>query len=165
MALTTTIRAAFKADLEGSNDLATPKINIPFHADIKWLTGTTANRADLLFADTRTIAASGSENLDLAGALLDPLGATITMATVKAILVRAAAANTNNVHIGNGTSPVAGIFGATADFIVVAPGGAFLWADPDGVTVTATTADQIGVANSGAGTSVTYDIMIIGASA
>jgi len=46
-------------------------------------------------------------------------------------------------------------------FVAVGTGAA----DATGYAVTATTADLLKIANSGAGTSVTYDIHIIGASA
>ena len=80
-----------------------------------------------MFADERTIAASGSEDIDLAGALSDPLGTSLTFVTLKALLIRAHSDNTNNVVVGNGGGPVAGIFGATTHTVVVEPGGIFLW--------------------------------------
>ncbi|MDZ7906373.1 MAG: hypothetical protein U5N55_11785 [Cypionkella sp.] len=57
--------------------------------------------ADVLFKDTRTIAASGNDDLDLAGVLSDAFGATITAAEIIAVYVRAESANTNDVVIGN----------------------------------------------------------------
>jgi hypothetical protein len=59
------------------------------------------------------------------------------------------------------------LFLAASDGIDVPPGGVFLWACPaDGkVTVTASTGDLLNIDNSGAGTSVTYDVVIIGCSA
>jgi hypothetical protein len=56
---------------------------------------------------------------------------------------------------------------AAGDGVALPPGGTFLWVAPTaaGVAVTAATADLIDIVNSGAGTSVTYDIVIVGASA
>ncbi len=54
---------------------------------------------------------------------------------------------------------------AKPDTVKVKPGGAIALVAPDatGYAVTAGTADQLKVANSAGGTSVTYDIIIIGA--
>jgi len=59
------------------------------------------------------------------------------------------------------------LFLAASDGISVRPGGLFCWAAPDAtaVAVTAGTGDLLAIANSGAGTSVTYDVVIIGSSA
>ena len=59
------------------------------------------------------------------------------------------------------------LFLAASDGLDVKPGGCFLWLAPDatGVAVTAGTGDLINIANSSSGTSVTYDVVIIGASA
>lgn len=130
--------------------------------------GTGANQADRLWADTRTINASSNEDLDLAGSLTDAFGATITLARVKLIYVKAAAGNTNNVVVGGAASN--GLLNWVADAtdkINVRPGGVLLLAAPDATAyaVTAATGDLLRIANSGAGTSVTYDIVIVGSSA
>jgi hypothetical protein len=130
--------------------------------------GTGASQADLIYSAERTIAASGSENLDLSGTtLLDPAGTALAFVKVKAILIRAAAANTNNVVVGNhATAAFQGPFDALTDTISIPPGGFFMVTAPvSGWAVTATTADLLKIANSSSGTSVTYDIVIIGTSA
>lgn len=129
--------------------------------------GTGANQADRLFCDTRTITASATDSLDMAGGLVDPLGVTFTLAKIKGLVVAAAAANTNNVVITRPATNGVPMFSAAGDAVPVRPGGLFVWVAPDAaaVAVTAGTGDLIDLANSGAGTSVTYDIVIIGASA
>ena len=153
----------------GSNDLSAvqAEFNALSKTEITLTPGTSANAADLIFMDTRTIAASSSENLDMAGSLVDPLGATLTFATIKAIYVKAASGNTNNVVVGGaGSNTLLGIFSDATDKIVVKPGGVFLWVAPaTGAAVTASTGDILLVANSSSGSSVTYDIVIIGTSA
>jgi hypothetical protein len=52
-------------------------------------TGTGANQADKLWSDTRTLAASAVEDLDLAGVLVDALGVTATFARVKGLIIAA----------------------------------------------------------------------------
>lgn len=130
--------------------------------------GTGAGQADRVFFDRRTLAASATEDLDLAGVLLDTYGAAITFARIKTLLIAADVGNTNNVIVGNAaTNGFISWVGAATHTVTVRPGGVLLLAasDTTAYSVTATTADLLHVANSGAGTSVTYDVVLIGASA
>lgn len=133
--------------------------------------GTGAGQADVVYWAERTLAASTNEDLDLTGtALQDPLGTNIALARIKAFIIGAAAGNANNVVVGNAASNgVAGLFGAVTHTAIVRPGAVVCWicglADATGYAITAGTADLLRVANSAGGTSVTYDIVIIGASA
>jgi hypothetical protein len=128
--------------------------------------GTGALQADRLWADTRTIAISGTDPLDLAGVLVDAVGTVMTLARVKLLYIAAAATNTNNLILGNGTNPFINWVGAAAHTVTVRPGGTFLLMAPDvtGYVVTGATGDIFQVANSGAGTTVTYNVVIMGSS-
>jgi hypothetical protein len=131
-------------------------------------TGTGAGSADRIFHDQRTIAISGTDDLDLAGVLTDVFGATVTFARIKAIVVAAASGNTNNVIVGGAASnQFLTWVGAATHTVTVRPGGFLALAATDATSyaVTAGTGDLLRIANSGAGTSVVYDIMLIGASA
>jgi hypothetical protein len=161
-----TLSVAVAATLNNALDLQSASSALSYAQALGFSSGVGANQADKIFSDTRTIAASGTDDLDLAGVLLDPLGAVITLARIKALIVKAAAANTNNVVMGVGTNPVTTILGGTTPTLNIRPGGVMALFAPDVVAygVTAATADILRFANSGAGTSVTYDIVIIGAS-
>ncbi len=169
MSLTARIISQIIANQKGTNDLGTPEFNLntALQPPIDFTSGVSSGQADQIFSDTRTIALSSSENLDLAGSLVDALGNTLTFVTIKAILVRAAKGNTNDVLVGGAASNTfLGMFNDATDIIKVKPGGVFLWVAPQvGAPVTASTGDILKVANSGAGSSVTYDITIIGTSA
>lgn len=157
------------ATLTSALDLGTASAPQALSRSMSLLNGTAVGQADKVFSDRRTLAASGTEDLDLAGTLLDAYGAAITFARVKGIIIAAATGNTNNVVVGAAASnPWATLLSATGT-VTLRP-GAFIaagtgTADATGYAVTATTADLLKIANSGAGTSVTYDIHIIGASA
>lgn len=165
--MTITVKASVTGTLTTTGDLSEVSAKIANAlAEIEYAQGTGATQADKVFADTRTLAASTTEDLDLAGSLLDINGLAFTPAKVKAIFIKAAAGNTNDVHVGGDANGLAGLFGAVADFIVIKPGGAFLWVAPSGgLTVTAGTGDILQVANSGSGTGVDYSIVIVGATA
>lgn len=130
--------------------------------------GTGAGQADLLWTDQRTIAASGTDDLDLAGTFTDVFGQAVVFARVKALLIKASSGNTNNVVVGNAAATqFLGPFGAAAHTLAIQPGGVFFALAP-GTTawaVAAGSADLLRIANSGAGTGVTYDIAVLGCSA
>jgi len=129
--------------------------------------GTTANKADLQFHDQRTIAASGNDDMDLAGGLSDAFGTTLTFVEIVSLLIKAASGNTNNLDVGGGSNPFLTHLGASGDIVTIRPGG-FLWlfapTNP-AYTVTAGTGDILRVTNDAGSTTVTYDIVILGRSA
>jgi len=167
MALTTTILTKITANQTGDNDLGTPSFPVNYSATTSLGNGTASSLADLLFTDQRTIAASGTEDLDLAGGLTDAFGTTLTFVNVKAIMIKADPGNTNNVTVKPATTNgFLGPFNAAADTLSIPPAGAVLLQAPvSGWPVTADTADLLTIANSSSGTGVTYDIIIVGTSA
>lgn len=167
MALTSRITIDLTASQVGTNDFGGPEFKPRLRKVIDLASGTGANQADLLWADERTLAPSSSEDLDLAGALTDAFGATITMAEVVAIIIFADAGNTNDVVVGDATSPIP-LFGGTNPTISVKPGGFFAIGAPNAagqLTVGAGSTDDLKIANSGSGSSVKYQIAVIGRSA
>lgn len=166
MSLLTQIAISLNAQVSVNGDLGMLTQAVRAGANATLQDGSGAGQANKIFSDTRTLAASASESLDLAGVLTDAFGAAITFAKVKAIIVAAKAANTNDVVVGGAASNAfATPFGAATDKVKVKPGGAFALFDPgaNGYAVTATTADLLQIANGNSGTPVTYDIVIVGA--
>lgn len=165
--LDTVITAQITSTLTSALDLATGTVPLDYKKKLTWTSGTGASNSDLIFHDQRTVAASGTDALDLAGSLSSAYGATLTFVEVRALLVYAATGNTNNVRLNRPASNGVPLFLAAGDGIDIPPGGLFMWVNPaDGkVTVTASTGDLINIDNSSSGTSVTYDVVIIGTSA
>lgn len=165
MPLQATIYAAIRTVLSGVQDFGTPYWDRPKALDIELVNGTGSGQADRTFSDQRTVAASSNDDLDLSGTLLDPIGGSAVFVKIKAIVIRAAAANTTNLTIGNGANPFVGPFGAGTHTMQLQPGGAIVLVAPNtGWNVVAATGDILRIAN-GAGASATYDIDIIGTSA
>ena len=167
MAVTAELRAKITVRQTGSADFGGQLYTPSLEKVIKLTSGTAANQADLVFLDERTLAASATEDLDLAGTLTDAFGATITMVEVVAVYVEALAANTNNVVVGDATAPVP-LFGGTNPTFAVKPGGFFFVAAPNAsglFTVGAGTTDDLKITNSSSGTGVTYRVVILGRSA
>lgn len=169
MPMSSALSMAASVGLSKPLDLTSPSDSLSFRRAVQLGDGTAAGKADKVFHDRRQLAASGTEDLDLAGVLLDAFGTAITFVRVKGIFISAAAANVNNVVIGAAAAnPWATLLNATGT-LTLRPGasvGAFAGpADAVAYAVTAGTADLLKVANSGAGTGVTYDVVIVGASA
>lgn len=167
MALTTKLVTSVTSTLTDALDLSTVTDPLAYTLRTTLTSGTGANQADMLWHDTRTLSASATEDLDLAGVLVNGLGDTQTFARVKLIMVTAASANTNNVNVTRPAANGVPLFLAAGDGIAVRPGGAFLASAPDATAyaVTAATGDLLTFTNSAGSTSVTYSVIIIGASA
>lgn len=170
MTLTTVLTTQCVADLTTARDLVSAVAPLNYRNRVSLASGTGAGQADLIFSDTRTVNASSNDDLDLAGGLTDAHGATLTFAKIKGLIVTAAAGNTNNVLVGgDATSTFLTWVVAEPDAVILRPGASFALfagvADATGYAVTASTGDLLRISNSGAGTSVTYDIVIIGTSA
>ncbi len=166
----TALSGKFLVQIDGmfSNplDLVTVTANQQLKLEKSFTNGTGASQADMIWTDERTIAASTTEDLDVvAGGMSDVFGTTFTIAELKMLAVCASSTNTNNVVLGGDANSVP-FLSTAATTVSIKPGGCFALMDPSagGVAVTAATGDIIQVANSGAGTTVTYKIVIVGSS-
>lgn len=162
--VTADISVSLRSRLTGAADLGNPiaPVNIDKHVQITPGTDAT-NKADVLWADERTLVASATENLDLAGVLSGLLGGTVTAAEITAIYIEASAGNTNDVvAFGAASNPFNGPLSGTTPKLTLGPGDFALITNKKGWPITAGTGDIILVANSAAGTPVTYKIALIG---
>lgn len=151
------------AKQSGSGDLGTPGVLVDIIKELDFSAGTAAvGQANILFSDTRTLAASATENLDVAGVLADALGATVNAAEIVAVYFAAAQANVNDVQITRPAANGVPLFLAAGDGIALGPGDFSVRTYRNGVAVVAATGDLLTVTNGGGGTSVNYDVVIIG---
>lgn len=167
MTLTISTHLDIDAEYLKALDLSAPLDKLVYVRRVDLASGVGANQADLLWHDQRTLAASGTEDLDLAGGLTDAFGTALTLVKLKEIIVVAAAGNTNNVNVTRPAANGVPLFLAASDGIAVPPGGMIHVQAPGaaGIAITAGTGDLLTITNSGAGTSVTYDVIIVGTSA
>ena len=170
MGLTAKITAGVSAKLDNTIDFGSAAATVTRAYELALTNGTGAGQADRLWSDQRTLTASATEDLDLAGVLTDALGTTLSLARIKGLIVAAAAANTNTVVLGGaGSNGFTSWVGGAAHTVTIRPGATFALfcgsGDATGYAVTAATGDILKVANGGASTSVTYDIVVIGCSA
>jgi hypothetical protein len=164
--LTTNITANIEAVYTGTGDLSTrvQQLSRASQAAIQMASGTSSNQANALFEDTRTLVASATEELDLYGGLTDAFGTTLNFVTIKAIRIKAATANTNNVVVGNASSnPFTGPLGGTTPTLTIPPGGLVMLVAPvSGWAVTNASSDKLRFTNSAGTTSVSYDLIVVG---
>lgn len=136
----------------------------PIKRPIELSPGTGAvGRADLQYQKTRTLAASASENLDLAGALADSFGQSLIYAQVPLIYVYLHKGSDAELVIGAAASNAwDGPLGLTGTYTV---GSDEIWFEYDAIgwDVQAGTADILKIANNGA-EAASYDIFIAGRS-
>lgn len=159
------IKLSIDAHLDAAIDLGTVAQALLYGPTYVFSDGTGADQIKQVFADTRTLTASSTEDLDLAGGLTNALGQSITFTKIRAIAIKASSSNTNNVLVGGAASAqFATWVGNSSDIVVVRPGGLLVLVAPDatGYEVTATSADLLRIGNSAGSTSVSYDIVLLG---
>lgn len=167
MGLTSALSVGVSAKLVTPNDLGEAVATITKAYSAALTDGALAGQANRMWSDQRTLAASITEDLDLAGVLIDPLGSTVTFARVKALIISAAALNTNNVVVGGASATqFVSPFGGATHTLTVRPGATLALiagsADATGYVTAAGASDLLKIANSAGGTPVTYDIIVIG---
>lgn len=163
--LSSSIKLQVNGSLIGTSNLGSREYDLTYSKVVQFANGTDVNQANELWTDNRTLTASSAENIDLAGVLVSPLGTSLAFTTIKAIIIYANAANTNQVLVGGaGSNTFINWVADATDIIKLHPGGFICLTAPDatGYAVTASTGDLLKIANGSSGTSVNYDIIIIG---
>ena len=150
-------------------DLSTIKDIASLSVDDSLANGTAIDQADVLWHDRRTLAASTSEDLDLAGSLVSALtGAAVTFAKIKCIYIKNRASTAGYILAVGGASSnqFVGWVANASDIVNIGPDGVMLLWNPSlaGYAVTASTGDLLKINNTGGG-SLDYDIVLIGTSA
>jgi len=149
-----------------TTDLSSPGDSLNRDYTLTFGNGTGASQLNMWWHDQRTLGASATEDLDLAGSLTSVFGTTITFTSLKGIVVYAAAANNaaNNVNVTRPAAAGVTLFTAVSSGVSLEAGAAFMYMTPaaNGKTVTGTTADLITFTNSAGTNSVTYDVFLFG---
>jgi hypothetical protein len=169
MPLTSRLTLAASASQTSTLDLGVAQAQLSKSYIAELADGTSAGQANRIFHDTRVLAASATEDIDLAGVLVDALGGSLTFARIKGLVIAAAAGNTNNVIVGGASATqFVSWVGAATHTVTVRPGAVLALfagaADAVGYVTAAGSTDLLKIANSSSGTSVTYDIVLLGCS-
>jgi len=103
------------ANSQQSLDNSTPNDPFSMPMSISWAFGSGASEFDLVFHDTRIVAAAGNEELDLAGSLTDGFGNTLTYANIKVLAIMNVSDQTLTTPAHTATAAIINIGGAAAN--------------------------------------------------
>lgn len=169
--LRTTFDISIKTLLESGVTGASGGVDQTMDLSTVWTDGIGTDQADRAYQAQRTLAASGTEDLDLAGVLEDIVGNTLTFAKIKAIAIQVIGGIPGtDLSFGPASSNGFGVgttFGDATDRLIV-KGGAkntFVLTNAGGAAVTAGTGDKLTFTNLSASNSITYVVKFIGTSA
>lgn len=170
MPLDASLKVTLGSNLTAAADLSNANSILSLALNLNYTDGSGANQVTKRFDDLRVVAPSATDSLDVnAGGLVDQFGVAFTLTKLKMILVISSDATVNlganQLQITRPASNGVPFLGAASDFVVLNPGGIFLWGDPGaaGITVTAATGDLINLVNSAGTNSITYRIVLLGA--
>ena len=155
------VRATLSAAFSEAKDVGTVQSTPSLSVNDVFTNGSGANKVEAVVYDTGSIAASGSADIDLAGALKDPAGDLVVLTKVKGFLVK------NTSTVGDGIT-VGGTFaswlGAAGDAVKIMPGGSIVISNPTaaGYTVTAGSADVMTLTNLDGVNAQTYEVEVLG---
>ena len=148
----------------GASDLSTASETFDTLLNWTFTDGDAADKMDALYVERRSLAASGSEDLDLAGGITNTFGEVLTLTKVRMLIVRPNSTNLNTISVGGAAANgFAAWSGATNHTVTVRAGGTLMLLAPDatGYAVTAGTGDLLTIQNDGTN-GVSYDIYIGG---
>jgi hypothetical protein len=165
MSLVTEVTIGVKATLKQVTDFFAATVPVEKSRTLTFQDGVGADQAQKVYAKERTIAPSANDDLDLSGSLVDPLGNVLAFTGIKLIRIIADPTNVNDVVVGNAAATqFQGPFGAVAHTVKIGPGDemTFTKRSAAGWPVVNAASDLFRIANGGAGTSVKYQIIIVG---
>ncbi len=126
-----------------------------------WASGTGADQADKVYADSGSLSASAVLTMDFAPGSDDAFGSPATMARIKAVYVQNTGA-TASISLGGNNS----FFGAG---LVLRPGETVMKAvgatDATGWAVAAGSTDVLSITNQSGAAAASYRVIVVGASA
>jgi hypothetical protein len=146
-----------------SSDLSTTVRRTNVSESLTFTNGTGANQAQIVWSDSRTIAAGSNESIDLLS--LDDDRGTLVFSAIKAIYVRATGASSvfwTGFGVGDDwdTGPLQA---PAASGLFIPPGGLLLVTNPSAAGwAVAAPSNEIAIQNSSETAAATYDIILIG---
>lgn len=170
MSLASKLGATFSGTISKSIDiLGTGSITVQKQHSESLSDGTGSGQADVFYHDRVAIAAEGTQDYDLSGALTNLFGDAAVFATLKGILIvntsdELATPTTATVKVDGNLYDA--IFNATSGYVDLVPGGFLAFGAPTtGEDVTDSTGDTITLTNNSDTYGAQVDVIFIGTSA
>lgn len=166
MALTTSVTLQINTLYTNPLDLSTPTDNMALDKSITFTSGTTADKADVIWHESYSLADDGTNTHALSdSSLTDPLGNAVDMVELKLLFIENTSTDAN-LRVGGAGANSVPIFTDVSDIIEIPPGGKFLWTSPTDGGVTVSTNEDLKLLHDGTGSSaLVYNIVAIGTSA
>lgn len=123
--------------------------------------GTSDGQIDRIHSESLSVTTTPTD-YDLSGSLTSDTGAGTTSFVDLTGIIITNDSSSGDLQVGGDAASIP-LFGAAADYILIKPGGIFVWYAPAGIAVTNTTADVLQIAAS-TGT-VTGKMVLFGRSA
>jgi len=148
-------------NLAGVNATVSPSVAL----NLTYVDGTSDGQINAKWCRTDSIPASGADTFDLRGGLTDEFGASVVLAEIEALGIKAASGNTNNVELGGAHTARWNTFLKDSSVVVLKPGYMMVMGGQGaGYAVTANSGDTLVLRNSAGSTQVKYDLCIAGRS-
>lgn len=163
--LTGLVRLLVSATHTKDLDLADPVDRLSKTYEQAFADGDGDEEIDIVFHDTRSLANSASEDLDLYGTLTSAFGATLNFAKVKALIIKNNSATQILSVGGAAATQFSNWVGNVNDIVNIPPSGFFCLVAPLAGYAVTSSLDLLKIANGAAGDVTTYDIVILGVSA
>lgn len=157
-----TLTIQLSGNFDNPLDNTTPTQPIDYTRMMRVTNGTSTGQGSNFFEDTRSLASSTSEVLNLNSLASNAYGATISFSRIKTLWMIASSTNSAAITVGGSTTTTFPIFGSSANSITLRPGAQFVMND-DGATAYGSTNGNLQVLSS-AGPSA-YRIFVDGATA
>lgn len=159
----------FSVNASKALDLSTPTDALSYSYRTTFTFGDGALQCNALWHDTRTLALSTSEDLDLNGVLEDAFGDTVAFASVKLLIIEnTSTAGEGTLHVGGAVATQFDTWlGDSSDEVVIIAGESKVLisrVDADGYTAAAGDQD-LKIDNTDGANSATYKIIVAGDSA
>lgn len=145
--------------------LGNPEASVNLALSSTLQNGRGANQATLLWYDAQTLAASGTENVDLVGTEETAYGDTVNFDRVKGFIVKNTSSGTDTILRVGGAGATAwfGWISANDDYIRIRPGGVAYILAPDATAYDCSAGNDIlKLENESATETLSYEIGIIG---
>lgn len=163
MALTAKMVLNINIDYTSARDLGTATLPIQLARGLTLTDGTGANKGDICFDDTRTLADGANETIDVRS-ITDAYGTALTFDIIRGLYIKNNSTD-SGLLVGAAAATQLVLFAAPAsDILLIPPGGEFFmtWPDATGLDTTVNKDLKLEHDAVGAAVSLTYDIIIVG---
>lgn len=154
------VKVSLVSLLQNVGDLGTAESRTAITSETHLTTGTGADQSDQFYSDSGECAAA-TDVIDLAGALTNAFGESITLTKLKGLYIKAGSANTVDIEV---TMPAGGapFMKTAADALLLKPGMTFYFSVPTAAAIAISSGSTDLIHLTAAAGTATYDVALWG---